>query len=71
MAADRTPADLDLLPLEPPPDGVHPNFENPLDRSHQLFIVAGICLYLIITFACLRVYAKAYLLRSRSTDDCT
>ena len=71
MAAVRNPADLDLLPLGPSPDGVLPNFENPLDRSHQLFIVAGLCLYLITTFASLRVYAKVYVLRSRSADDCT
>ncbi|KAL8892974.1 MAG: hypothetical protein Q9192_005539 [Flavoplaca navasiana] len=56
--AAGTPIDFESLPLEPPPDGVFPNFQEPDNRSHELFIVAGFCLCVILTFACLRVYAK-------------
>ena len=69
-AAAGTPIDFESLPLEPPPDGVLPNFQNPDNRSHELFIVAGLCLCIILSFACLRVYAKVYLLKSRGKDDC-
>ncbi|KAL8870385.1 MAG: hypothetical protein Q9198_007641 [Flavoplaca austrocitrina] len=68
-AADGIPMNIELLPLEPPPNGTLPNFENPEDRSYELFIVAGFCLCLIVAFTCLRVYAKVYLLRTHSKDD--
>ncbi len=70
MAALDDAAYLDLLPLNAPPEGLLPNFTNPPDRSHQLFIVAGVCLSLIASFASLRFYAKFFLLRKRTKDDC-
>ncbi|KAL8892838.1 MAG: hypothetical protein Q9215_000202 [Flavoplaca cf. flavocitrina] len=68
-AADGIPMNIELLPLESPPNGTLPSFENPEDRSYELFIVAGFCLCLIVAFTCLRVYAKVYLLRTHSKDD--
>ena len=39
-------------------------------RSHQAYIVAGICLPLVLIFVSLRLYAKLCILRSRTWDDC-
>lgn len=69
MAAISGASNIDLLPLQPPP-GIVPNFVNPPDRTFQLYVVAGVCLPLILLFASLRLYAKLWLIQSRTKDDC-
>lgn len=69
MDAISGSSNIDLLPLAPPPPGIIPNFVDPPDRTYQFYIVAGVCLPLILVFASLRFYAKICLL-PRSRDDC-
>lgn len=49
---------------------ITPSSANVESRSHQAYVVAGICLPLVLIFVGLRVYAKLCILRSRTWDDC-
>lgn len=57
-------------PLLPPPAGVSPNFQSPESRAYAVYIVASICLPLVVTFSGLRIYAKLVIMRKRTLDDC-
>lgn len=71
MALPSNISQWEILPLVPPPAGVFSNFLNPKNRAHELHWAAGVCLPIILIFASLRFYAKTFLSRSKTRDDCT
>ncbi|KAL8762941.1 MAG: hypothetical protein Q9184_001163 [Pyrenodesmia sp. 2 TL-2023] len=58
------------FPLASPPPGVIQNLENPHSRTYQIYVVSAVFLGLTISFLLVRLYAKLYIQRSRSGDDC-
>lgn len=65
-----TPAQIASLPITAPPPGVIPNFVDPVSRSHEIYIPAGVCLAFMFLFASLRLYAKLFIQKRRDVDDC-
>lgn len=45
----------------------HTQFES---RAYQSYAAASVCLFVIVIFAALRLYAKLFLFRSHTWDDC-
>ena len=58
------------ISVEPPPEGVSSNFENPKDRSNVILAVAGVCIPLILAIGGIRWYVRRYILKIRAVDDC-
>jgi hypothetical protein len=50
--------------------GVNSNFTNPPSLGKPVFIVAGICLPLVLLFATARIYSRAFILKRWRIDDC-
>ena len=69
MAASPTSPSFELLPAFDPPPGVHANFRNPPSRAYKVNIAAGVCLPFMVLFAFMRLYARAFLLKSISKSD--
>ncbi len=68
-----TPQELAALshyPLPPPPAGVQSNFANPKNRNRPFFIVDSLLLGVMAAFFLNRIYAKTYIIRKYSWDDC-
>ena len=61
---------LSSLPLAPPPPGVTPNFVNPESRTDQIYVISAVWLAFMILMMMVRMYAKFFVLRSRTWDDC-
>ena len=70
MASLKDIPNVEELPLQPPPGSIVPNFAHPEDRAYQVYTAAAVCLPIILVFASLRLYAKVFLIRSRTRDDC-
>ncbi|MCJ1254964.1 hypothetical protein MMC24_002780 [Lignoscripta atroalba] len=60
---------LSSLPLAPPPPGVTPNFVNPESRTDQIYVISAVWLAFMILMMMVRMYAKFFVLRSRTWDD--
>ncbi|KAL9007966.1 MAG: hypothetical protein Q9173_006864 [Seirophora scorigena] len=60
---------LDFPLASPPPDVVQ-NLANPESRAYQIYAISAVFLALTISFLSIRLYAKLYIQRSRTWDDC-
>lgn len=68
-----TPDEIDALanlPIIPPPKGVTPNFQNPVDQNKPLYIVTSLLFGIMTFFVFNRAYTKTYIVRKYSWDDC-
>lgn len=70
LGSYETVAYPSTAPAGPANPLIAPNSTKVESRSHQAYIVAGICLPLVLIFVSLRIYAKLCILRSRTWDDC-
>lgn len=61
--------DLDHIPLGAPTPPQVSNFVDPPTYTSTLVGVSTICLSLMIPFAALRLYSKAWIVRSFGWDD--
>ena len=61
--------DLDHIPLVAPTPPQVSNFEDPSGYQSTFVAVSTICLSLMIPFAALRMYSKAWIVRSFGWDD--
>ena len=61
---------LEETPLQTPPPGVVPNFAHPEDRTYQIYVAAAVCLPTMLIFASLRLWAKVFIIRAKTRDDC-
>ena len=61
---------LESWPLSTPPPAVTPNFVNPDSIAWEVNLTAGICFTLILLFTAVRFYAKVFLTRAYTLDDC-
>ncbi|KAF2232168.1 hypothetical protein EV356DRAFT_257882 [Viridothelium virens] len=69
--ADAMSAELNQ-PYAPPPPGQTSDFsDNAANRIYQLYIVAGVCLVLVLLFASARYFAKRRVIKHRTWDDLT
>lgn len=62
---------IDQVPGMKPPPGVTPNFAHPPD-DYQSTIVAtlAVCLTVATLLSAMRLYAKAYIIKSFALEDC-
>ena len=58
------------IPLAPPPPGVTPNFTNPYNRTWEIHVTSAVCLTMTTLFVALRFYAKVFLIKQTTRDDC-
>ena len=65
-----TPEQLAHLPAAQPPPGVVPNLVNPHSDGNVLLIVGSILVAIMLSFAGLRFYVKAFVRREFKADDC-
>ena len=63
-------ATISNIPVQVPPPGIIPNFDNPDSNSKTFFIVTSILLVLTILLIVNRFYVKTYIIRKYTTDDC-
>ncbi|VUC24495.1 unnamed protein product [Clonostachys rosea] len=63
------PAVLATIPVMPPPEGVLPNFENPVSSDKPLAILIPIYAFFILTFTIVRVYVRARVTHALGIDD--
>ena len=56
--------------LVPPPPGVTSNFVDPPSNGLPFFVVTSILLVLVVVSVINRVYAKAFIIRKWTMDDC-
>lgn len=63
--------DVNDIPLAMPPPGVTQNLAHPASRTYQIYIVSAIFLALTVSFMLVRLYARQYIQRSRTWDDCS
>lgn len=68
--ASIPPEQLALLPAAQPPPGVKPNFVNPESCGTAVVIGLAIPSAVMSIVVLLRLYTKAYIVRSLSWDDC-
>ena len=65
-----SPEELAVYPAAAPPPGTESTFGG-LSSWGQLYIgLASFLLFVVIVFVCLRLYAKAIVMRSPGWDDC-
>lgn len=57
------------LPISEAPPGVVPDFVHPESQAYQVYIMSGVCLFLLLTVATIRVHVKKNILKVRSRDD--
>lgn len=58
------------IPLLPLPPGVTQNLDNPESRAYWIYVTVGLCLPIILFFAAIRFYAKFFIIKARTRDDC-
>ena len=61
--------DLDHIPVVAPTHPQVSNFVDPPTLTTTLVVVSTLCLVLMLPFAALRLYCKAFILRSFGWDD--
>ncbi|KAI4178328.1 MAG: hypothetical protein LQ346_007490 [Caloplaca aetnensis] len=64
-------AALSDVPMLAPPPGVKPSLRDPEHNSKPFFIVTSILLFLMAILIINRAYAKTYIVRKYTWDDCT
>lgn len=62
---------LDMIPSEPPPLGVQPNFLHPLTLGNEIIAVSVVTSVLAVVFLCTRLYSTLRITRSAWYDDIT
>lgn len=63
-------AALSDVPMLAPPPGVKPSLRDPEHNSKPFFIVTSILLFLMAILIINRAYAKTYIVRKYTWDDC-
>ena len=63
-------SDILNSPLSAPPKGQTSNFVDPKSEGDVLTVVCSIFLFIMISFFSLRVYAKIFIARKFTWDDC-
>ena len=58
------------IPALAPPQGVRPNFVNPPSREHELIILEGIFVPLMLLFVSMRLFVRARITKKWGWDDC-
>ena len=58
------------ITLEDPPPGVVPDFDHPVTNKMEIHVTSAICLAIIFLFASSRLYAKLFILKPITVDDC-
>ena len=61
--------DLDHIPVAAPPPPQVSNFVDPPTLTITLVVISALCLVLMIPFAAIRLYCKAFIVRSFGWDD--
>ena len=61
--------DLANTPALAPPQGVEPNFANPVTRAYAFIITSTIFLALMMTVFTLRMYVNIWIRRNFGADD--
>ena len=59
------------VPLAPAPPGVTPNFVNPGNRTWEVYVTSAVCLAVTTLLVALRFYAKIFVIKQMTRDDCT
>lgn len=62
--------DLDHVPLGPPTPPQVSNFVNPPTLAPTIIAISTICLAVMIPFAIIRMYSKAWIVKAFWWDDC-
>ena len=57
------------LPATTPPEGVVPNFDNPVTRDTEIYVGMGICIGITVVFVTLRLYVKLAVTHMWGWDD--
>ena len=72
MAAQLPPGvDLSTVPMQSPPPGHIPNFDNPPDSQAPIVIGTGVAFgSLSLIFVCLRVWTNMTVSKKLRADDC-
>ncbi len=65
-----TPEQMAQTPASKPPPGVVPNFVDPPSGAPVLIAVGTVLLAIMLVFACIRFYVKAFVRRNVTADDC-
>lgn len=63
-------AALSDVPILPPPPGLEPNLHNAEHNGSPFFIVTSVLLFLTTILMINRAYAKTYIVRKYTWDDC-
>ena len=63
-------AGLENLPALPPPAGVDSNFINPPSKAHDIYVLEGIFLTLMLLTVAMRIYVRSKVLKEWGWDDC-
>ncbi len=66
---EQTPEQLSSIPLQPPPDGMQPNFGDAETNSTPMYVVCSLFLAIMLCFFVNRIYTKSCIVRSYSWDD--
>ena len=61
--------DLNHIPLAPPTPPQISNFDDPVTLAHAIQAVSVVCLSLMIPFALIRIYSKAWIVKSFGWED--
>ncbi|GJN70186.1 hypothetical protein PLICBS_004239 [Purpureocillium lilacinum] len=64
-----TPEQMAQTPASKPPPGVVPNFVDPPSGAPVLIAVGTVLLAIMLVFACIRFYVKAFVRRNVTADD--
>ncbi|KAF3057126.1 hypothetical protein GL218_06200 [Daldinia childiae] len=70
--SNLSPADLEIAldsPALKPPDGVHPNFEHPLNKNTISLVSIFLCLVVGSTFLGIRIYMRFFKMRQQHIGD--
>ena len=61
---------LDQLPAAVPPPGVTPNLVNPDTQASTVFVTIGITVGLVAPAVIIRIFTKAYIIKTVNLEDC-
>ena len=64
-------ASLDQLPALQPPLGVTPNFDDPENIQCAIIATLAVTLGAATFFTAVRIYTKAFILKSIALEDCS
>ena len=61
---------LDQLPAAVPPPGITPNLVNPYTQASTVFITIGVTVGLVAPAVTIRIFTKAFIIRTVNLEDC-